>query len=82
MEESNAILCPYQEFQTRYEVATAEAPSTARRRALERIDAAGRDKVCKDFEEALASVRNILVGAEIHRKWRRWRTRDKSGWTR
>ena len=71
MEESNAILCPYQEFQTRYEVATAEAPSTARRRALERVDAAGRDKVCKDLEEALASVRNILVGAEIHGRWMR-----------
>ncbi len=68
LEESNAILCPYQEFQTRYEVATAETPSTARRRALGRADAPGRDTVCKDLEEALARVRNILVGVRDTRE--------------
>lgn len=65
LEASNAILCPYQEFQTRYEVATAETPSTARRRVFGRADAAGRDKVWRDREEALASVRNILARAGI-----------------
>ena len=58
---SNAILWPYQAFQTKYDVATAEAPRTARRRAG-RAEAAGREAVCSErLSDAVARVRNMSV---------------------
>ena len=63
---SNAILCPYQELQTKYEVATAEAASTARARAG-RVDAAVRVEVCRArLKDVLANVLNIVD------RWENW----------
>ena len=61
-EESNAILSPYHALQTKYEVATAEAPRTARRRAGRVEDEAARDDVCKErLNDAFARVLNIVA---------------------
>ena len=68
---SNAILCPYQELQTKYEVATAEAASTARARG-ERVDAAVRVEVCRArLKEVLANVLNIVD------RWENWQGQSK-----